>query len=39
MKAVQGVVQVVGLYNVPATTRDVEPLRQWYFDVSVFVVW
>ena len=34
MKTVQGVVQVVGLHNIPATPRDAPALRQWYFEVG-----
>ncbi|KAI0661449.1 histone deacetylase complex protein [Cubamyces menziesii] len=38
MKTVQGVVQVVGLHNIPATPRDAPALRQWYFENSIVVV-
>ena len=34
MKTVKGVVQVVGHHNVPYTPRDMEVLRQWYYDAS-----
>lgn len=33
MSTVQGVVQVVGHFNVPRTPRDPEALRQWYYQV------
>lgn len=33
MKIVRGVAQVVGLHTVPATPRDMEGLRQWYYEV------
>nr|VWO99350.1 Transcriptional repressor TUP1 [Ganoderma boninense] len=36
MKTVKGVVQVVGHHNVPYTPRDMEVLRQWYYDASSF---
>ncbi|TBU50538.1 histone deacetylase complex protein [Dichomitus squalens] len=38
MKSVQGVAQVVGNHNVPATPRDMEGLRQWYYDNSIVIV-
>ncbi len=34
LKTVEGVVQVVGLHNVPTTPPNTPSLRQWYFDVS-----
>ncbi|KAI8994037.1 histone deacetylase complex protein [Trametes punicea] len=38
MRSVQGVVQVVGIHNVPTTPRDAGALRQWYYDNSIVVV-
>ncbi|KAI0723546.1 histone deacetylase complex protein [Earliella scabrosa] len=38
MKTVRGVVQVVGLHNVPATPRDMDELRKWYYENSIVVV-
>ncbi|KAI0773740.1 histone deacetylase complex protein [Fomes fomentarius] len=38
MKIVRGVAQVVGLHTVPATPRDMEGLRQWYYENSIVVV-
>lgn len=34
VKTVEGVVQVVGLHNIPTTPPNTGNLRQWYFDVS-----
>ncbi|KAI9061652.1 histone deacetylase complex protein [Trametes sanguinea] len=38
MKSVQGVVQVVGLHNVPTTPSHSGLLRQWYYENSIVVV-
>ncbi|OJT11513.1 Histone deacetylase clr3 [Trametes pubescens] len=38
LKTVEGVVQVVGLHNVPTTPPNTPSLRQWYFDNSIVVV-
>ncbi|PSR81152.1 hypothetical protein PHLCEN_2v6487 [Hermanssonia centrifuga] len=38
MKSVRAVVQVVGNYNIPATPRDADELRNWYYQHSYVVV-
>ena len=35
MQIVQGIAQVVGLYNIPASPRDMEGLRNWYYEVGM----
>ena len=35
MRSVKGIIQVVGHYNAPATPRDLEKLRRWYYEVSI----
>ncbi|KAI0769366.1 histone deacetylase complex protein [Trametes elegans] len=38
LKSVLGVVQVVGLHNIPATPKDTPALRQWYYENSIVIV-
>ncbi|THG92620.1 hypothetical protein EW026_g8342 [Hermanssonia centrifuga] len=38
MRSVRAVVQVVGNYNIPATPRDADELRNWYYQHSYVVV-